>query len=145
MCLFSIYILKVTHDLSKTYICDLGVAKIKYQATMTTVSNAIGTYPYMAPEMFGTGHRSTAADVYSLGCLYIELFGERRVWEGITDGVQILQKVCGSYNNPPTMPRVDQFMGTSARIVVILTPRSVWKLMLFLKASMTLNFHNESQ
>ena len=107
MCLFSVYILKVTHDLSKTYICDLGVAKIKYQATMTTVSNAIGTYPYMAPEMFGTGHRSTAADIYSLGCLYIELFGERRVWEGITDGVQIMQKVCGSYNNPPTMPRVD--------------------------------------
>ena len=37
MCLFShIYIPKVTHDLSKTYICDLGVAKIKRQATMTT-------------------------------------------------------------------------------------------------------------
>ena len=136
-CVYSVYILKVTHDLSKTYICDLGVAKIKYQATMTTASNAIGTYPYMAPEMFGTGHRSTAADVYSLGCLYIELFGERRVWEGITDGVQIMQKVCGSYNNPQQCLELiiwNQFMGTSARIVVILTPRSVWKLMLFLKA-----------
>ena len=54
------------------------VAKIKYQATMTTASNAIGTYPYMAPEMFRTSHRSTAVDVYSLGCLYTELFGERR-------------------------------------------------------------------
>ena len=98
---------KVTHDFSKTYICDLGVAKIKRQATMTTVSNATGTYPYMAPEMFGAAHRSTAVDVYSLGCLYIELFGGKPVWEGITDGIQIMQKVCGSYNNPPKMPRVD--------------------------------------
>lgn len=103
----SAYIPKVTHDLSKTYICDLGVAKIKHQATMTTVSNAIGTYPYMAPEMFGEAHRSTAVDVYSLGCLCIELFGGKQVWEGITAGIQIMQKVCGSYNNPPKMPGVD--------------------------------------
>ena len=61
--IYSVYIPKVTHDLSKTYICDLGVAKIKHQATMTTVSNAIGTYPYMASEMFGAGHRSTAVDI----------------------------------------------------------------------------------
>ena len=74
---------------------------------MTTVSNAIGTYSYMAPEMFEAAHRSTAVDIYSLGCLYIELFGEKRGWEGITDGLQIMQKVCGTFNNPPTMPRVD--------------------------------------
>jgi len=74
---------------------------------MTTAVNAIGTYPYMAPEMFGASHRTTVVDVYSLGCLYIELFGEKRVWEGITDGMQIMQKVCGSYNIPPQMPSTD--------------------------------------
>ena len=89
---YSVYIPKVTHDLSQTYICDLGVAKIKHQAT---------------PEMFGATHQSTAVDVYSLGCLYIELFGGKWVWEGMTDGMQIMQKVCGSYNNPPKMPEVD--------------------------------------
>ena len=52
----SVYIPKVTHDLSKMYICDLRVAKIKRQVTMTTVSNATGTHPYMAPEMFGAAH-----------------------------------------------------------------------------------------
>jgi len=104
---------------------------------MTTVSNAIVTYPYMAPEMFGGGHRSTAVDIYSLGCLYIELFGEKWVWEGITDGIQIMQKVCGSYNNPPKCLELtiwNQFMETSARVVVNLIQKSVCKSMLFLKA-----------
>ena len=99
--------MQVTHDLQKTYICDLGVAKIKYHTTMTTAVNAIGTYPYMAPEMFGASHRTTAVDIYSLGCLLIELFGQKRVWDGITCGIQIMQKVCGSYNVPPQMPRTD--------------------------------------
>lgn len=29
------------------------------------------------------------------------------MWEGITDGIQIMQKVCGLCNNPPKMPSVD--------------------------------------
>lgn len=46
--------------------------------TMTTASRSPkGTHPYMAPKMFmAEGHRGTAADVYSAGCLYIELFGK---------------------------------------------------------------------
>ena len=97
----------MTNDLKGVFICDLGIAKLKYsQATVTTSStNVKGTYPYMAPEMFGTQNRGTAVDVYSLGCVYIELFGENKVWPGITDGLQIMQKVCGSYNCPPTMPQ----------------------------------------
>lgn len=62
------------------YICDLGLAKLKdaAQQTMTTATqHVVGTYPYMAPEMFTIGHRGAAVDVYSLGCLYIELFGKK--------------------------------------------------------------------
>ncbi len=71
---------------------------------MTTVTKGpTGTIPYMAPEMFGPGHRGTGVDIYSLGCLYIELFGEKRVW-GDLDGMQVMQKVCGSFNTPPVMP-----------------------------------------
>ena len=57
--------------------------------------------------MFSASHRGTAVDIYSLGCLYIELFGERKVWPGLTNAVEIMQKVCGSFNNPPTMPKTD--------------------------------------
>ena len=61
-------------------------------------------YLYMAPKMNSSGHRNTAVDIYSLGCLYIELFGVKRVWQGISDGIQIMQKVCGSFNFAPEMP-----------------------------------------
>ena len=43
----------------------------------------------------------------SLGCLYIELFGERKVWPGLNTAVEVVQKVCGSYNTAPTMPKTD--------------------------------------
>ena len=88
-------------------ICDMGIAKLR-EVTHTTVTTAskvaMGTYPYMAPEMFGSGHRNAAVDIYSLGCLYIELFGGNRVWPGISDGMQIMQKVCGSFHSAPEMP-----------------------------------------
>lgn len=76
------------------------------EPTVTTVSQGpTGTYPCMAPEMFTTSHRGPAVDIYSLGCLLIELFGLRRVWPGL-DGMQIMQKVCGAFNSPPVMPDI---------------------------------------
>ena len=88
-------------------ICDFGISRIKdFIKTMHTMkAGGPGTYPYMALEMFQPAHRGTAVDMYSLGCLYIELFGGERVWGKVT-GIQIMQKVCGSYNCPPEMPRV---------------------------------------
>ena len=55
----------------------------------------------MAPEMFQAGHQGKPVDVYALGCLYIELFGQKRVWRDL-DGLQIMQKVC--VQQPPQMP-----------------------------------------
>ncbi len=69
----------------------------------TCVSNGPGTFPYMAPEMFKQCRRGALVDIYSLGCLYIELFGRKRVWPGL-DGPAIMLKVLGSYNVPPEGP-----------------------------------------
>ena len=83
----------MTKDLRNVYICDLGVAKLKSAAQdTTTTANVIGTYPYMAPELFGASKRGTAVDIYSLGCLYIELFGERKIWPGLNTAVEVMQK-----------------------------------------------------
>lgn len=87
----------------------MGISKLKdiSQATATTLSsNPIGTYPYMVPEMFGPGRRGPAVDIYSFGCLLIELFGQQRVW-GTTTGMQIMQKVCGSFKSQPQPPAID--------------------------------------
>ena len=57
----------------------------------------------MAPEMLKTSKRGPAVDVYSLGCLFIELFDRRRVWPGLV-GPDIMMKVLGSYDTPPEGP-----------------------------------------
>ena len=83
----------------------MGIARVKQltEATVTCDRRGAGTYPYMAPEMFTKSHRGPAADIYSLGCLYIELFGRKRVWPNL-EGPEIMMRVLGSFNNPPRVP-----------------------------------------
>ncbi len=95
----------------------MGVTRLKQaaEATMTSTSKGPGTYPYMAPEMFRKARRGKAVDIYSLGCLLLELFGRRRVWPGL-DSTEIMLKVCGSYDSPPTMPDVSNLFGSQLEI-----------------------------
>ena len=107
--LICIATLQVTADLQGVYICDMGIAKLRAasEATVTTaMPYAKGTYPYMAPEMYGPNRRGTAVDVYAFGCLMIELFGERKVWGELVTA-QIMQKICGSFNVAPEPPVVE--------------------------------------
>lgn len=99
--------LKITADIEGVYVCDMGIAKVKFAAetTVTSHSKGPGTYPYMAPEMFQKSRRGSAVDIYSFGCLLIELFGKRRVWPGL-DAPDIMVRVMGSYKTPPEMPGV---------------------------------------
>lgn len=86
----------------------MGIARVKQlaEATITCDRRGAGTYPYMAPEMFTKSRRGPAVDVYSLGCLYIELFGRRRVWPNL-EGPEIMMRVLGSFNSPPQPPSTD--------------------------------------
>ena len=40
--------------------------------------------------------------------IYVELFSKCRVWSGLSSGIEIMQKVCGSCGTPPVMPKTDQ-------------------------------------
>lgn len=65
--------------------------------TLTSLSKGPGTYP-----LYGTRdvHR---ADIYSLGCLLIELYGQRRVWPNM-DGWMVqtdMLQVLGFYETAP--------------------------------------------
>ena len=95
----------MNEDVSKVFVCDMGIAKVKQitDASVTCVSKGPGTFPYMAPEMFKASRRGAPVDIYSLGCLYIELIGRNKVWRGL-DGPGIMQKVLGSYEVPPQGP-----------------------------------------
>ena len=83
--------------------------------TVTSDGRGCGTYPYMAPEMFKKAKRGAAVDIYSLGCLFIELFGHKRVWEGL-DNPGIMLKVLGSYNSPPEGPSTSHLTPSIQRL-----------------------------
>lgn len=99
------FFLQVSDDFEHVYICDMGIAKFKMltDLSVTCVDKGPGTFPYMAPEMFKQSRRGAPVDIYSLGCLYIELFGRKRVW-GALDGPAIMQKILGTYEVPPQGP-----------------------------------------
>ena len=69
----------------------------------------------MAPEMYHTTFRGTPVDTYSFGCLLIKLFSCQCVWKGLSS-MQIMQKVCGSHNDPPCGPSTDHFFGSYKEI-----------------------------
>eukprot|EP00731_Ephydatia_muelleri_P018957 Em0011g997a len=83
------------------FVCDLGLARLQnHLATIKTSKGCgAGTVPYKAPEMFYDGKRSTPADIYSFGCVLIELTTSRRVW-GTMDGFQITAKKHGLAHIP---------------------------------------------
>ena len=94
----------------------MGVTELKQaaQVTMTSSSKGPRMYPYMAPEMFKKGKRGRAVDIYSLGCLYLEVFSRCRVWPGL-DSTEIMM-VCGSYDSPPCMPDLSDINGVHLEI-----------------------------
>ena len=83
-------------------ICDLGIVKLRKaaEATHTCSGKGPGTIPYMAPEMFHKAPRGRAVDIYSLGCLFSELFSKRRVWSGL-GGREITGRMCGAFGHQP--------------------------------------------
>ena len=86
----------------QAYICDLGIAKLQNVVVSlhTSKGQGAGTPLFKAPEVFVPAKRSIPADIYSYGCLLIELFGGKRVWENV-DLLELFGKVCGS---PPQTP-----------------------------------------
>jgi serine/threonine-protein kinase len=54
------------------YLVDFGIAESNDDARLTTVGSAIGSFAYMAPERFGAGNITPAADIYSLACVLHE-------------------------------------------------------------------------
>ena len=62
----------------------MGVTQVNKatEATVTSMGKGLGTFPYMAPEMFRKVRRSTVVDRYR-------------------HSTEIMMQVCGSYDEPP--------------------------------------------
>ena len=101
------WLLQVSQRDMHVYICDLGLAKLhnKMSVIATSKGSGAGTLAYKAPEMFVDCKRSTPVDIYSFGCVIIEMHQNERVW-GDLDGYQIMGKVLGSFQAQPESPPV---------------------------------------
>lgn len=54
------------------YLLDFGIAQAQGDSGLTQADTRIGSFSYMAPERFGEGPCSPAADTYSLACVLYE-------------------------------------------------------------------------
>ena len=121
--------MQVTSSDLHVFVCDLGVAKLQSKLAIHKTSRGpgAGTVAYKAPEMFRDSRRSTPVDIYSFGCVIIELFtGKRlilvcirllaftqyfitgkRVW-GELDTCQITCKILGTREDDPQTPSCEE-------------------------------------
>ena len=79
---------------------DFGLARLTEYPTMTSVGDAVGTFPYMSPEQI-SGSTSTVgprSDIFSLGVVLFELLAGRLPFDGDTPAA-----VCGQilHARPP--------------------------------------------
>ncbi|XP_064627504.1 mitogen-activated protein kinase kinase kinase 4-like [Lineus longissimus] len=89
---------------------DFGCsAKLKNHTTMAgEVNNLVGTTAFMAPEVYTASEDSKgqgrAADIWSLGCVVIEMATGKKPWHDLENDFQIMFKVGSGAS--PTIPEL---------------------------------------
>lgn len=74
------------------YITDMGLARIKMGCTTMTQVGVIGTPYYAAPETF-KGEAGTPSDVWGLGMVLLELYGEQHAWGTVKSQQHLVGKI----------------------------------------------------
>lgn len=102
----------LTDEMQNLKLGDFGCAvKIKAHTTMPgELQGFVGTQAYMAPEVFtknmSEGH-GRAADIWSCGCVVIEMATGSRPWSDLESNYQIMFKV-GMGETPPIPDRLSR-------------------------------------
>ena len=76
----------------RTFVGDFGLGKVLHmsvKAGRTTMR--AGTPAFQPPEQLKGEEVGVASDVYALGCVIIETFGEEHVWNGLSPHTIILK------------------------------------------------------
>jgi serine/threonine protein kinase len=82
------------------YLIDFGIARAAGEVGLTSTGTTIGTWAYMAPERFSTGHADPRSDIYALSCvLYQSLTGQQPF-----PGNTLEQQVAAHLVSPPPQP-----------------------------------------
>ncbi|XP_031777467.1 probable serine/threonine-protein kinase DDB_G0286627 [Nasonia vitripennis] len=73
----------IVNEYLVTKVCDMGLSRFEDmpESLKTTAGRTVGTVTYMAPEVllyYESGN--SAADVWALACVFVELYKEADVW-----------------------------------------------------------------
>ena len=98
----------LTKDLN-IKLCDFGTSKFLSNATttITTVVNRIGTEKFMAPELFEDEVRikvTTSADIWSTGCVLVQMLTRYPPWEEISSSSRLNRKLMKEEYPTYTLP-----------------------------------------
>ena len=85
------------------YLIDFGIVRAAEDSGLTSTGMAIGTFAYMAPERFMTGHADHRADVYALACVLHECLTGQRPYTMTQPEKQMAAHV---YDSPPRASQV---------------------------------------
>ena len=75
-----------------TVICDFGVSSFTATAITRNTANA-GTMMYQHKESLLGKRAEPYMDVYAMGCIILELYTSRRVWNDITNPGQLVATI----------------------------------------------------
>ena len=75
---------------------DFGLAQVKSESTRQSSGNVAGTLPWMAPELFDRGAKSTeASDVYALGMVLWEMSSYNTPFKDAENATQLIAWIKG--------------------------------------------------
>lgn len=89
----------------KIKLCDFGSSK-KYENDLGEsgdIQSMKGSLPWMAPEVMKQGGYGRKADIWSLGCVVLEMLTAKPPWNGIENQVMLMMRVA-VYNETPVIP-----------------------------------------
>jgi len=106
-------------------ICDFGLARIADPRTnhVGVLTEYVATRWYRAPEiMLNSKAYTKAIDVWSVGCIMAEMFGNRALFPGkhYLDQIQLIMKVTGT----PSDEDLSCIMNEKARVYIQSLPKS---------------------
>jgi serine/threonine protein kinase len=84
----------------RVWLADFGLASAEGEASLTGSRSAVGSLPYMAPELLAGSPADVRADVYGLGALLYELILLRRPFEGQSSAALVANILAGEPPRP---------------------------------------------
>ena len=88
------------------FLSDFGLGKVinhLHKAGRTTMQ--AGTPAFQPPEQLKGEQCGTFCDIYALGCITVELFGEVQVWAGLAPHTIILKVADGNFPSVDHIPK----------------------------------------